>query len=92
MLYSTCDIRSCNRPVYVYTAKTDQDLCKEHGDQLSEDEKIPVRPRIDPDAIPAYPACPVCESDPADVSWQTAGNQHVCANPECAIVSWVADE
>ena len=38
-----------------------------------------------------YPTCPVCDSEPADVSWQTAGNQNVCPG-DCPIVSWIASD
>lgn len=38
-----CDIRTCNQPVRVYVDKTDQDLCDDHGDQWSDDEKIPIQ-------------------------------------------------
>lgn len=38
-----CDIRSCRRPARWYVDKTKQDLCEEHGDQWTEDEKIPIQ-------------------------------------------------
>jgi hypothetical protein len=32
--------------------------------------------------------CPVCESEPADVSWQTAPGQLICPDGACPVNSW----
>lgn len=39
----------------------------------------------------ATPTCPVCDSEPGRVSWQTANNQMVCVN-DCPVVSWIPQE